>query len=320
MATLTANTQLTLVEVAKRTHNGEMVPIAEVLNLDNPIVQQAPWIEANDMFSHVTTQRYSLPAGSFRMINAGVGIEHGTTAQIRDQMGFLETYAEHDQLLVDSMPSPGTFRNDENRAFIEGLGQTMADTLFYGNALVDPEKWTGIAPRLATLNTTNVQGCSGTGSDLSSIYLITWDPALCHLIYPRGSDGGIKHEDLGKQTLVDSGTRYEIYRDHFMLYCGLVVRNIRAIGRICNIETSGSSNLFNEDVLIKVKNSLINQGRRAVAYCNQTIMSQIEIAIKDKSNVFMYTSNPFGDGVVPSLLGMPLYVCESIKNTEDAVS
>ena len=320
MSTYTANSQLTLVEVAKRTLNGQMLPIAEVLNLENPIIQQAPWLEANDMFSNVTTQRYSLPAGAFRMINAGVPLEHSTTAQIRDQMGFLETYAEHDQLLVDSMPSPGTFRNDENRAFIEGLGQTFADTLFYGNAVVDPEKWTGIAPRLATLNTTNVQGCSGTGSDLSSIYFVTWDPSLCHLIYPRGSSGGIKHEDLGKNTLTDSGYRYEIYRDHFMLYCGLVIRNIRAVGRVCNIETSGSSNLFDEDVVIRVKNSMLYQGKRSVAYCNQTILSQIEIQIKNKSNVFMYTQNPFGDGQVPSILGVPLYVCENIKNTEDAIS
>jgi hypothetical protein len=313
--------QLTLTEVAKRTLNGQMLPIAEILNKSRPIIQHMQFVEANDQFSNVTTQRYNIPAGSWRTFNAGVLPETGQTKQIRDTIGMLESYAEHDCKLVDSMPSPAQFRNDENGAFIEGLSQTMAYQAFYGNAQTAPNKWTGLAPRLNTLNSKTVQGCGGSGGDTSSIFLVMWGPTLCHMVYPRGSSAGLKHENLGKATKVDSsGYMWEVYRDHFMWDCGMVVKNPRAIARIANIEVSGSSNIFDEDVLIRVKNWMVNQGRGAVGYCSTNVMSQVMIAIKDKSNVFHPVSDPFGPSEVPSLLGIPLYVDENIIETETVVS
>lgn len=321
MASYAQAGQLTLVEVTKRVHEGKMLPIAEILSKSRPCLQHAVFVEANEMFSNVTTQRYSLPAGSWRKFNAGVAAESSQTKQIRDQIGMLESYAEHDQKLVDSMPNPSQFRNDENVAFIEGLAQTMSTQLFYGNALVDPEKWTGLAPRMATLNSKTIQGCSGTGSDVSSIYLVQWRADRVHMIYPRGSSAGLKHEDLGKATKVDSnGAMWEVYRDHFTWDAGLVVRNPRAIARIANMEVTGSSNIFDEDVLIRTKNWMLDQGQGAIGYCSTDIYSQILIAIKDKSNVFHSVKDPFGDGEVPALMGIPIYVDEMILQTEDAIS
>lgn len=320
--TIEANAQLTLVEVAKRVHNGQMADIAEILTRNRPCLQHAVWAEANEMFSNVTTQRYSLPAGTFRTFNAGVSTEMSQTTQIRDTIGLLEAYAEHDYELVNSMPSPEKFRTDESAAFIEGLGQTLSSQLWYGNGLEDPEKWTGFAPRLASLITSgNVQGCSGTGSDVSSLYLVQWGLGTVHMIYPRGSAAGLQHDPIGKVTKVDSnGKMWEVYRDRFKAYCGLVVRDPLAIGRVANIETSGSSNIFDEDILIAVKNRMRNQGAGAIGYCSTSIYTQIQIAIKDKSNVFHPVSNPFGPGEVPSLLGIPIYVDDQIVDTESAIS
>lgn len=321
MSTLHQNTQLTLTEVAKRSLNGEMLPIAEILMKSRPCVQHMVFVEANDLFSHVTTQRYSLPSGSWRKFNAGVASETSLTRQIRDTIGMLETYAEHDAKLVDSMPSPGQFRNDENVAFIEGLGQTIGYQLFYGNALVDAEKWTGLAPRMAALNSKTIQGCGGTGSDVSSIYLVQWRPDRVHMVYPRGSSAGLKHEALGRATKVDSnGLMWEVYRDHFTWDCGLVVRDPRCIARIANIEVSGTSNIFDEDKLIAAKNWMREQGAGAVGYCSTNVYTQIQIAIKDKSNVFHAVRDPFGQSEVPSLMGIPLYVDENIVETETAIS
>jgi hypothetical protein len=321
MPTLTQSTQLTLLEVAKRQHNGEMLPMAEVLHKSRPCLQHAVFVESNDLFSHVTTQRYSLPAGTFRKFNAGVPSEVGQSKQIRDTIGMLEAFADHDLKLVNSMPNKVQFRTDENVAFIEGLGQTMSSQLFYGNALVDPEKWTGLAPRMATLNTTNVQGCGGTGSDVSSIYLVQWRADRVHMVYPRGSMAGLKHTAIGETEKTDSsGYLYRVYRDHFSWDAGLVVRDPRCIARVANIETSGTTNIFDEDVLVKVKNWMRDQGRGAVGYCSINVHSQILISIKDKSNVFHSMKDPYGDGDVPALLGVPIYVDEMIVNTETAIS
>lgn len=321
MATNSSNTHLTLVEVAKRTHNNAMVAIAEILHKEKPAIQHADWVEATDMFSNITTQRYSLPSGTFRRFNAGVASETSKTRQIVDQMGMLESYAEHDQRLVDKMPNPAQFRNDENVGFIEGLGQTWSYQLFYGNALVDPEKWTGLAPRMAALNSTTIQGCGGTGSDVSSIYLVKWSPQTCHMIRPRGATVGLQHEDLGVETKVGSdNTMYQVYRDHFMWDGGLVVRDPKGIGRIANIETSGSSNIFSDDVLIDVVTQLRGRGAGFVGYCSLVVYAQILKAIKDKTNVFHSVMDPFGKGEVPSLLGIPIYPDETILNTETAIA
>ena len=144
MSTWTLNQQLTLIETAKREHWGEALPIAEILHQSRPMLQHAPIVEANEFFSNVALQRFKLPAGSFRVLNFGVPTEMSQVKQIRDQIGILESYAEHDKKLVDSQPNPTKFRNDENVAFIEGLGQTISYTLFYGNAILG--RWRDSTP------------------------------------------------------------------------------------------------------------------------------------------------------------------------------
>jgi hypothetical protein len=319
MSQYTANTQLTIYEVAKRHVDGDAVAIAEILARDNEILTDAVWIEANQQFAHVTTQRYALAAGSWRTINAGVAAEATQTKQITDTLGMLETYSEVDCKLVDVAANPAQFRNDEDAGFLEGLSQTLATTVMYGNALTTPTKFTGFAPRVASL-TTNVLGCSGTGSDLTSMFLVQWGADKVHMIYPKGSAAGITKQDLGEVTKVDSsGYMWQVYRTHFKLEAGLVVRNPRCIGRVCNIETAGSSNLFDEDQLIKVMARMYMGGRGAVLYCNATLWAQIQILAKDKSNVFYTASDAFGTDVL-MFRGCPIRRVDAILDTESALT
>ena len=80
---------------------------------------------------------------------------------------------------------------------------------------------------------------------------------------------------------------WQIYRDHFQLKVGLTVKDDRCIARLANIKATGESNLFDEDNLIKLLNRMPGAGRTKVTaiYCNETILSQMEIKLKDKSNV-----------------------------------
>jgi len=320
MATLTANTQLTLLELAKSEHNGQMLATAEILTRVNDILLDAPWVPANDRFSHVTTQRYSLPTGQWRKFNAGVGHHVTQRKQITDTIGMLEDYGLHDKALVDNAANPAQWRNDENAGVLEGMSQTFATTIIYGNQSTDPEQFTGLAPRLGTLNTTNVLGAGGTGSDVSSIYVVQWGVDKVHLVYPRGSMLGLSHRDLGEDTIKDADlNEFQAYRDHFQLHVGLVVRNPRCIGRVANMETTGSSNIFDEDLLIKILNRMPMKGRGAVLYANPTVMSQIDIAAKDKGNVWHTITDPFGNEVL-SFRGIPIRMVEAITDTETAIT
>jgi len=324
MATLNAYQQLTLLELAKRKDpNGELAAIAEVLAEDNEILLDAPWVEANDTFSHKITRRMSLPSGSWRKLNSGVSTEASRTIEVVETIGMLETYSEVDKDLADAAPNPAKFRMDEAAAFLEGLSQTLAATVIYGNASTTPEAFNGLAVRMAALAASdNVIGAGGTGSDVTSIYVVQWGPSRVFLTYPKNSPNmGVKHRDLGEVTLEDAnGNYYQGYRDHFQVKVGLVVKDDRCIGRIANIESSGSSNTFDEDDLITLLNRMPQSGKGAVIYCNSTIKTQMEIALKDKANVNFTTDNGLGGVPVLYFRGVPVRKVDQILDTESAIS
>ncbi len=78
------------------------------------------------------------------MINSGVPKGKSTTVQITDTMGMLETYAEIDKSLADLNGNTAEFRLSEDRAFLEGMNQRMAQTLFYGDTSVNPQQFMGL--------------------------------------------------------------------------------------------------------------------------------------------------------------------------------
>lgn len=325
MATLTS--KYSLVEQAKRIDpSGGQAQIAEVLNRNmGMILGEAPWLPSNDVWTNKTTRRASLPSGSRRKLNQRVSQSVSRTTEIMDVMEMIVDYCDVDCALADSMPSPAMFRAGEVDAFIEGLGQTIVSDILYGDSGTDPDSMHGLAARMGTLDGRFVIGEGGTGSDVTSIYAVTWGQDKAHLIYPKNMAQklGVDHEDKGKVTSETDDGLIDVYRDRFEIRCGMVVRDPRAIGRLANIETSGTSNTFDEDNLITLLNNMkVGPGTRL--YVNETILTQMEIKLKDKSNV-NYTADS-GEG----LAGQPMLRFRSIPirkiareillNTESAIS
>lgn len=243
MATL-STTNPTLADVASRlTADGKIDPmIVEMLNETNEILDDMTVIEANGFTEHKTTVRSGLPTGTWRKLNYGVQPEKSQTVPVKDSMGMLETYAEVDKALADLNGNSATWRMSEDRAFVEGLNQTMATTLFYGDSSADPEKFMGLAPRYNSLsaeNGGNIIDAGGSGSDNASIWLVVWGPNTCHTIYPKGSPAGLQHRDLGEHTLTDAqGGKYQGYRTHYKWDLGATLRDWRYVVRIANIDVS----------------------------------------------------------------------------------
>ncbi len=322
MATLT-QTRHTLLNLASQIDpKGQIAGVAEILSEDNEINLDAVYIEANDTHSHKGTQRTSLPSGTWRKLNDGVANEKGDTRTVIESIGELQARSEIDKTFIDTNPNPARYRANEDIAFVEGLGQTFASTVFYGNAATTPEKFNGLATRLDTINTTNVLSGSGTGSDLTSAYVVQWGMNKTHFIYPKGSaTGGLMVEDLGQET-VSGSTANTTFQAMVTLYTqrvGLFVHDDRCIARYANIETSGSSNTFNEDILIRLINGMPRRGAGSVIYVNGTLMTQIDIRAKDKTNVH-YTSGEIFGMPVTFFRGHPLRMSEAILDTEDAIS
>lgn len=235
----------TLLDLAKRTDpNMQIATIVEILNETNEILPDMSWMEGNLPTGHRTTIRSGLPAPTWRKLYGGVQPTKSTTVQVTDNTGMLEAFAEVDVALADLNGNTAAFRLSEDLPHIEGMNQELADTLFFGNEGIEPEAFTGLAPRfndLSAENADNIIDALGAGVDNASIWLVVWGPNTVHGIVPKGSTAGLKVEDLGRIVIEDvdgNGGRMMAYRTHYRWDAGLTVRDWRFIVRIANIDKS----------------------------------------------------------------------------------
>ena len=326
-----STTNPTLADVAKRYDaDGKIDTIVELLSETNEVLDDMTFLEGNLPTGHKTTVRSGLPSSTWRKLNYGVQPSKSTTVQITDTAGMLEAYAEVDKALADLNGNTASFRLSEDRAFLESMNQTMASTLFYGDTGTDPEKFMGLGPRYNSLSAEsgdNIIVGGGSGSDNTSIWLVCWGPNTCHGIYPKGSQAGLNHQDLGEVTLEDAASgKYQGYRTHYKWDIGMSVRDWRYIVRIPNIDVSnltkdasGSSAAL-VDLMVQAVEKLpnVNLGR-AVFYGNRTISSILRRQITNTSNVRLSMDEVAGKRVM-SFDGIPFRRNDAILNTEATIS
>ncbi len=318
MSTLTMNAQLTVTEVAKRTLDGNIMHIAETLSEINEIMKNAVMVECQDAAKFTLNRRILLPTGSFRKVNKGVATEGSVTQQIDEGVALLEGYSQIDEELALESGNPNEFRQTEDRAFMEGLMQTFTTNVFYGNIYATPERIQGFQPRYDDASAL-VKSASGTGTDMTSVYLVQWGKYRVHMIYPRGSMAGLSAEDLGLETIQDTDDYlYRGYRTHFAFKHGLAVHDDRCFGRVANIESTGGSNLFDPDLAIQILREMLEGATGVVAYANSTILAQLDIQAMDKANVLYTMKEVFGE-MVTHFRGVPFRQVDKIVNTESTI-
>jgi len=307
--------------------NDKVAAIIEMLNETNEIIDDMVVVEGNLMTGHKTTVRTGLPSATWRLLNYGVQPSKSQTKPVTDTTGMLEAYAEVDKDLADLNGNTAAFRLSEDRAFLEAMNQEMAETLFYGNTAVDPEKFTGLAPRYSALSSDpaeigyNILDAGGTGSDNTSIWLVVWGPDTIHGIYPKGSVAGFKHTDLGEKTLTDgSGGLYQGYRTHYQWKLGLTVRDWRYAIRIANIDWSNTITDSSAPDLVKLMIEAIemipnlNMGT-PVFYMRREIRTALRNQIRTDSNVQLTVDTVAGKRVV-SFDEVPVKRVDQLLNTE----
>jgi hypothetical protein len=323
-------TNLSYADWAKRLDpDGKVPTIVEILSETNEILEDAVVKESNGATSHRTTVRSGLPAGTWRRLNYGVQPEKSTTVQVDDSIGMLETYSEVDKSLADLNGNTNEFRLSEDMAFVEGLGQTFADSVFYGDTATNPERFMGFAPRfndLSAANGGNIVDGGGTGSDNSSIWLVTWDDNICHFIFPKGQKAGLQSNDKGHVTKEDATKGlYEIYRTHYKWDVGLCVRDWRYVVRIANVDNSAltkdaSSGADLPDLMSQAIEKLHSMGRgKPVFYMNRTLRSALRRQIKNSANVNI-TMDEVGGKHVMSFDGIPVRLTDALTSAEAQVT
>src|SRR5437868_1813809 len=225
MATLGA-TAITYADWAKRIDDEDgrlkIAMIIELLSQTNEILDDMLVVEGNLPTGHKTTVRTGLPQATWRLLNTGVPNAKSTTAQIVDTCGNLETYSVIDKDIADLNGNTAEFRLSEVKAFLEGMSQQVASTLIYGNQFVNPERFTGFAPRYSSVATAtsqtaaNVLDGGGVASTNTSIWGVVWGSDTCHATFPKGKITGLQHRDMGEWPVQDASLNtYQAYRDHF---------------------------------------------------------------------------------------------------------
>lgn len=339
MATI-ATTVSTYADVAKRfsaTDKGKTLGIVEILNRTNAVLDDMLTMECNDGTGHKTTVRTGIPSATWRLLNYGVPRVKTRTAAVRDTTGMLEVYSEIDKDLADLSGNSDQYRLSEAQGIMEGMSQQMASTVFYGNTLVNPERFMGFAPRYSdglasrAASGANVFDMAGTDpTSNTSAWLITWGEQAAHGLFPKGSKAGLNHRNLGEVTLDDgAGGQYQGYRDHFKWDIGLTVRDWRTCARVANIDTDQLTDtaylakllrvMIDASEALPIANEDSNaMGGRRVWYVNKTVRSALRNAILNKISYNLTWENWMGKRVV-MFDGLPVRRVDALLNTEAVV-
>ena len=325
------STALTLADWATRVgpDNKVVAEVIELLAQQNPILDDMLFMEGNLPTGHKTTVRTGLPTATWRQLNYGVPTSKSTTMQVTDTCGMLETYSEIDKALADLNGNTAAFRLSEDEAFLEGMNQQMAGTVFYGNTALYPERFMGFAPRFLTRSAAvaataqNVLHGGGAGSDNTSIWLVGWGKRTVHGIFPKGSTAGLQHRDLGEQTLKDAaGGQYQGYRTHFKWDAGLTVRDWRYVVRIANVDVSdlaGGSPADLIKLMIMATHRIPMLGAcKPVFYVNRDVAQWLDIQALTKA-AYQIKIEEVGGKPVTTFLGIPVKKVDQILSTEAVV-
>lgn len=318
--------------------DGMIAQIIEVLHDDNDIIADIPWKEGNLEIGHRHTIRAGLPTPTWRMLNYGTQPSKSLKKQVDDTCGMLQAVSDVDKDLVDLSNNKAAFRAGEDDAHLEGMNQELAEKLFYGNQQTDPEQITGFAPRYSVGSTAqntdttadNVINGGGTGSDNTSVWLVTWGDKTAFGIFPKGLPMGFEHVDRGLTDLVDAnGGVYLGYRSFYKWKVGLGLADWRYVARLANIDVSllkaddgtvsAGVNLINS--MIKLIHRIPKRTRGSkVFYVNEVVYLYLDLQTKVQSTLNVTYGKDLHGHEVMMFRGIPVRQCDALINTEEAIT
>ncbi|KPU94742.1 hypothetical protein APR50_10505 [Variovorax paradoxus] len=320
--------------------DGKVARTINLLSQTNEMLNDMTWMEGNLPTGHKSTILTGLPVPIWRKLYQGVPPSKATRANVTDSIGMLEARSEVDVDAYKLNGNSAAWRLAESGPFLEAMNQNMAETVLYGDASVNAERFTGFAPRYSSLsagNGGNIIDAGGSGSNNTSVWLVIWSENTVTGIYPKGSPAGLDHQDLGEYDAFDElNNRYRALGDLWKWKAGVTVRDWRYVVRIANINVSDllaqtgtqapTAATALMKLMIQAQTLIPNMGMgRAAFYANRTVKGALSKAALDKSNsavAIVPATNQFG-AVAPGYVqkdtqffGTPIRTVDRILNTE----
>jgi hypothetical protein len=327
MATSNINANMTALEVARRSSNPDQWFIIETMSQSNTMYQELPITEANQGTTHTFLQRTTYPEGTYRLYDEGVSGDYSNTKPVTEYTCMADAYSKVDQRKAEHSGNPSQLYLSEATAWLMGMGRQMAELSIYGNRNANPRVIDGLGTRLNRIGDFQSGHCvdaglSGTGSNLTSIFIVAGGLKACHYIYPQGASGiGVQREDLGIQLVTaDNGGDLKAHVDHFYCEWGLAVEHPDAVIRICNIPATLTKDLRAQlvDTILQMQQKIVQGNVSVSLYCNQSMAYQIQKAARELQYVVFPETDPWGRPV-DTINGMRVRRMDVIVNTEDQV-
>lgn len=323
-----------LIDAYKGSQEGTVV---EILNQQNPVLDDAIATECNMQAMHRQMIRTGLPSVSWGRLYKGVPQSKATMQQVDDTTGFLEAASAIDTRLLKLAPDPAKARLVDSAPYLEAMNQEMATGIFYHDTATTPDKFKGLSARYSVRGGpgagSQVVHGGGSGNDNTSIWFVTWGDHATSLLYPKGMKAGITIEDKGEQRVTDgSGNPYYVKETLFNWHIGMFVKDWRYNARVANIDVSdmraGSVDLW--ALLRQAYYKLQTRRRDAISsriaiYMNREVLEILDAQSSDRA---LLAANPNYTGLghaqvegkeVRTYRGIPIRETDALLNTEALV-
>lgn len=317
--------------------------IAEILERENPVLEDMSWKEGNLITGERTWVRTQKPGVAWRRYNQGVPRSKGTVGAFDEAAAQLAATSQMDRSLAVLGGNPARARMNFAKPFFSSMNDEMAETLFYGNSFYESKEFTGLSPRYNDLDGVTgdqIIDAGGTGTDNRSIWIVNWGEETITGLYPKGTKAGLMHMDttsnlragpdgypIGDQVADESGNPYLAYTDYFQWDCGLAVKDHRHAVRIANIDFSlltrdRATGADLEDLIIQGFHRLAATGPNAAIYVPKPIGAMLHRqAVADSRGGRGLTGfEDIGGRKVPSILGLPIRSLDALNVDEARVT
>lgn len=302
MATLGA-TYLNLADfVAREKPDHTVATVCEILNQQNPALQDIAWSVCNDGSQNITHFRTKLPTASLLSVGSGVPVDKSNVSQITDTTARIGIASEVSKRMAEFNGNSAAQRALEARAMLEAMNQKCMNLWFYGNATTgipttpDPLGFDGLSKRYGSLTGNQAEqiiDAGGTGTDNASVWFVVNGPKTVSGLIPQGGTAGIKHTPVNGGVPVSktlsTGNIEEVYQDLWEWHVGQKVEDWRGVVRIANIDTS---NLVAESsaadlikLMIKAQHRLepVEGLGTPVIYVTRTVAQMLDIQSLNKA-------------------------------------
>lgn len=324
---------MNLLEANKRANVTDIEAFLEPLMIEDNFMRLMPWAAGNSK-KHHTRVKASGTTINADFVGAGEGLPTSSALSTTSELNYIKygTASEIPVDIVDESDDPVKTRSTESAMLVKGLMNEYTKLLFS----FDGQKqgsFTGLNNLRAKLGTTAtyhnidwtlVHDGKGTGTGLTSVWLVQFGEDKFCMRYKPGKTVGISHTDAGVHDAFDHDKRrIQVYRDEYTIYGAPDLAEETSVIRCANIKPTATSGngAFTEQIASDMLSCLPDQNWNNTAFfVHPYVLSSLRKYFSSKENVRYSYDEIQNLGKVLTVWGVPILAQGTLSVSETALS